>query len=122
MNVGRPVDGLGQSSVKVSRQIKKKKKLPLLVKLRLTFNSNGDWQRLDSPGADAQPAAILPSILSVHILNAATQHTQGDIILCTHTETFSHFTIRSDVRHGGDESGDPICGGLELVDQHLAVF
>lgn len=119
MNVGRPVDGLDQSIVKVSRQIKKKK-LPLLVKLKLTFNFNGDWQRLDSPGADAQSAAILPSIFSVHILNAATQHTQGDIIICT--ETFSHFTIRSDVRHGGDESGDPVCGGLELVEQHLAVF
>lgn len=40
------------------------------MRLKLTLYLHDDWLRLDHSGADTQSAAILPSIHSLHMVNA----------------------------------------------------
>lgn len=42
--------------------------------LKLTFHLEDDWPRLDHFGVDAQSAAIVPSIHSLHMGNAEKQY------------------------------------------------
>lgn len=55
-------------------------KYPMIV-LILTFHLHDDWLRLYRSGADAQSAAILPGIHSLHMFNAVTQYMRTHVKL-----------------------------------------
>lgn len=88
---------------------------------KLTFHLNGDGPRLHHCVADAQSAAILPSIHSLHTVNAVIQYTKTLVNLCIQhlTPLFNSMCYLPD---SGEESYDHVCDGLELVDHHLCVW
>lgn len=90
------------------------------IMLTLTFHLHDDWLRLYHSGADEQSAAILPSIHSLHMVNAVTQYMRAHVKL--HNQPVTSFS--TSLRHipdSGEESCDPIGGGLEVVHHHLYV-
>lgn len=116
MNVGRPAD---QSKMCEKEKMWTPQEIPNAgIMLKLTFHLQDDWLRLYHSGADAQPAAILPSIPSLHMLNAVTQYMRTHVKLRNQPVT-SFFTSTRHIPDSGEESCDPVGGGLELVDHRL---
>ncbi len=82
-----PVGGWTSVDLQINRRcvksVKKRgrpDKYPMIV-LILTFHLHDDWLRLYRSGADAQSAAILPGIHSLHMFNAVTQYMRTHVKL-----------------------------------------
>lgn len=90
------------------------------IRLKLTFHLYDDWLRLNRFEADAQSAAIFPSVCSLHMVNAVTQYMRTHVRLCNLPVTQLFTSIRY-IPDSGEESYDPVRDGLELIDHNLHV-
>lgn len=61
--------------------------MPQLTSGSLTFNLQNDWLRLNHSVADTQSAVILPSIHSLHMVNAVKKNMRTNFTLNSASHT-----------------------------------
>lgn len=91
-----------------------------LSELRLTFHCDYDWLRLDHTAADAQSAAILSGVCSLHMANAE-EHKETRHCARPASSHRSYHRTRC-IPDSRQKSCDPVCNSMEVIDRHLYIF